>query len=52
LRVRVQPEGLEIPSFAVVPGMRQLKKSRIVRVVGTLSTTEIMALDRAVRDYL
>jgi len=52
LRVRVQPRGLEGPSFAVVPGMRQLKKSRILRVVGALNTSDITALDKAVRDYL
>jgi mRNA-degrading endonuclease toxin of MazEF toxin-antitoxin module len=52
LRVRVQPQGLEGPSFAVVPGIRQLKKSRILRVAGTLSNSDIAALDKAIRDYL
>jgi mRNA interferase MazF len=52
LRVRVQPSRAASPSFAVVPGLRQLKKSRILREAGELSPSEMAELDRAIRDHL
>jgi mRNA-degrading endonuclease toxin of MazEF toxin-antitoxin module len=52
LRVRVQPRGFANASFAVVPGVRQLKKSRILRAAGELSPSEMATLDQAVGDYL
>jgi mRNA interferase MazF len=52
LRVRVQPRGSKTPSFAVVPGMRQLKKSRILSAVGNLDASQMAALDQAIREYL
>jgi mRNA-degrading endonuclease toxin of MazEF toxin-antitoxin module len=52
LRVKVRPSGLAGSSFAVVPGIRQVKKSRILGPAGTLSTAAMATLDRAVADYL
>jgi mRNA interferase MazF len=52
LRVRVHPGNVGAPSFAVVPGIRQMKKSRILREAGELSPSEMEALDQAVRDHL
>lgn len=52
LRVRVRPTGARTPSFAVVPGIRQLKKSRILGTIGRLDATQMAGLDRAIRDYL
>ena len=52
LRVRVQPRGFASPSFAIVPGIRQLKKSRILRAAGELSPSEMATLEQAVCDYL
>jgi mRNA interferase MazF len=52
LRVRVRPIGAKAPSFAVIPGIRQLKKSRILGMIGRLDATEMAGLDRAIREYL
>ena len=52
LRVRVRPSGLAGSSFAVVPGIRQVKKSRILARAGTLSAAAMVTLDRAIADYL
>jgi mRNA-degrading endonuclease toxin of MazEF toxin-antitoxin module len=52
LRVRVKPTGLKASSFAVVPGIRQLKKSRILGSAGKLSPEEMARLDRAIAEYL
>ena len=52
LRVRVRPPASKGHSFAVVPGIRQLKKSRILGAAGTLPPADMAALDAAIRDYL
>ena len=52
LRVRIQTPGTKTPGFAVVPGIRQLKKSRILRVAGKISPSDMAALDLAIREYL
>jgi mRNA interferase MazF len=52
LRVKVRPSGLAGSSFAVVPGIRQVKKSRILGPAGTLSAAAMVTLDRAIADYL
>jgi mRNA interferase MazF len=52
LRVRVQASGTKVPGFAVVPGIRQLKKARILGTVGKLPEAQMAALDAAIREYL
>ena len=52
LRLRVSVPALKRASFAVVPGLRQLKKSRILGQVGRVSAVDLARLDAAIRDYL
>jgi mRNA interferase MazF len=52
LRIRVTVTGLRSASFAVVPGVRQLKKSRVLGTVGSLREGELASLDQAIRQYL
>jgi mRNA-degrading endonuclease toxin of MazEF toxin-antitoxin module len=52
LRIRVQPPKSKIPGFAVIPGIRQIKKSRILRVVGRIPPAEMAAIDVAIGEYL
>jgi len=52
LRIRVTVTGLRSASFAVIPGVRQLKKSRILGTVGRLKEGELAPLDQAIRQYL
>ena len=52
LRVRLRTSGTKASGFAVVPGIRQLKKSRILRVAGKASPPDMAALDEAIREYL
>jgi len=52
LRIRVTVTGLRAASFAVVPGIRQLKKSRVLGTVGRLKDEELASLDQAIREYL
>jgi len=52
LRVRVHPSGLKAAGYAVVPGIRQLKKSRILGTAGHVKTADLKALDEAIRAYL
>ena len=52
LRLRVHPGDVSRANYAVVPGIRQIKKSRILRSIGQLSPSEMMALYRAIRDHL
>jgi mRNA-degrading endonuclease toxin of MazEF toxin-antitoxin module len=52
LRVRVRATAAKVRGFAVVPGIRQIKKSRILRVVGKATGPDMAALDQAIREYL
>ena len=52
LRIRIQSGGIKTTSFAVIPGLRQLKKSRILAVAGKLKEAELASLDRAIGEYL
>ncbi len=52
LRIRVNASGLKVSSFAVIPGMRQLKKSRILGTAGKLKDSEMAFLDQSIREYL
>lgn len=52
LRVKVHASGLGAAGYAVVPGIRQLKKSRILGTAGGLKETDLESLDEAIRAYL
>jgi mRNA-degrading endonuclease toxin of MazEF toxin-antitoxin module len=52
LRIRVQVPGLKPASFAIIPGIRQLKKSRILGTVGRLKESELNSVEQAIREYL
>ncbi len=52
LRIRVQASGLKTAAYAVVPGIRQLKKSRILGTAGSLKDADLDTLDGAIRAYL
>ena len=52
LRLRVQASGLKTAGYAVVPGIRQLKKSRILGTAGKLKQIDLERLDQAIREYL
>ena len=51
LRIKVRVDGLK-PSFAVIPGLRQLKKSRVLGSAGKLREEDLAALGEAVQAYL
>ena len=51
LRVRLQPRPLA-RSYAVVPGIRQVSKERIVEVVDMLSDDDLGRLSDAIGAYL
>jgi mRNA-degrading endonuclease toxin of MazEF toxin-antitoxin module len=52
LRVQVHASGLKAAGYAVVPGIRQLKKSRILGTAGHVKVAEMKTLDAAIRAYL
>ena len=52
LRIQLQVSGLKLASFAIVPGIRQLKKSRILGAAGKVKPLDLDRLDRAIREYL
>lgn len=52
LRLRVTFAAPRRASYAVIPGLRQLAKSRILRRGGHLSDADLRRLDAAIRDYL
>ena len=52
LRLRLQVASLKRPSYAVVPGIRQIKKSRVLGPAGRVSVADLTRLERAIRDYL
>jgi mRNA-degrading endonuclease toxin of MazEF toxin-antitoxin module len=52
LRIKVQAGGLKAAGYAVVPGVRQLKKSRILGAVGKLKEMDLQRLDEAIHAYL
>ena len=51
LRVKVAAGGRK-PSFAVIPGIRQVAKTRLLNVTGTLPAADLQKIGRAVADYL
>jgi mRNA-degrading endonuclease toxin of MazEF toxin-antitoxin module len=52
LRVKVQASGLKAAGYAVVAGIRQVKKSRIVGTAGNVKAADLKTLDEAIGDYL
>jgi mRNA-degrading endonuclease toxin of MazEF toxin-antitoxin module len=52
LRLKVPADGLKAAAFAVVPAIRQLKKSRILGTAGRLKEEDLRRLDAAIRAYL
>ena len=51
LRVKVAAGGRK-PSFAVIPGIRQVAKTRLRNLTGTLAPADMQKIERAIADYL
>jgi mRNA interferase MazF len=51
LRVKVAAGGKK-PSFAIVPGLRQAAKSRLLDTIGMLPEADLARLERGVGEYL
>lgn len=52
LRVQLNLPMVKRHSYAVVPGLRQIKKTRILGQAGNASRADLARLDAAIRDYL
>ncbi len=52
LRLRVTVAALKRASYVVIPGLRQIKKSRILESAGRVAARDLDRLDGAIRDYL
>jgi hypothetical protein len=48
----VSVTALKRASYAVVPGLRQIKKTRILGQAGRVTHADLARLDSAIRDYL
>ena len=51
LRVKVAAGGKK-PSFAVIPGLRQASKSRLLDTIGLLPAADLAKLEHGVGEYL
>ena len=51
LRVKVAARGRKA-SFAVIPGLRQAAKVRLLNSIGVLGAADLARVERAVADYL
>ncbi len=51
LRIKVAVNGRK-PSFAVVPGIRQAAKTRLLDAIGLLTPGDLDKIERAVGEYL
>ena len=51
LRVKVSAGG-KTPSFAVIPGIRQVAKARLLNVVSSMKASDLQKLERAAGEYL
>jgi mRNA-degrading endonuclease toxin of MazEF toxin-antitoxin module len=51
LRVKVASGGRK-PCFAVLPGLRQVAKTRLLDLIGQLSPADLLRLDKAAAEYL
>lgn len=52
LRLKMHIRSLGAPAYAIVPGIRQLKKSRILSTIEMLKETDLARLDDSIRAYL
>src|SRR5258708_1255417 len=52
LRLRLAVPSLKRTSYGVVPGLRQIKKTRILGSAGRLTAADLARLDSAIHDYL
>ena len=52
LRLRVDMGAKKKPGFAVIPGIRQVAKARLLDVIGSVSETFLKSLDEALAAYL
>jgi mRNA-degrading endonuclease toxin of MazEF toxin-antitoxin module len=51
LRIQVLAGGRK-PSYAVIPGLRQVAKARLLDVLTVLRPTDLKRIESAVREYL
>lgn len=51
LRVKLSTGG-KSPSFAVIPGIRQVAKARLLNVIAAVKPADLQKLERAVEEYL
>ncbi|MDZ4403803.1 type II toxin-antitoxin system PemK/MazF family toxin [Prosthecobacter sp.] len=51
LRVKVTAGGRK-PSFAVIPGLRQVSKARLLNAIAALTAADLAKIERAVANYL
>jgi mRNA interferase MazF len=51
LRIKVAARGRKA-SFAVIPGIRQAAKARLLDVIASLTSADLGKLERAVAEYL
>ena len=52
LRLKMHISGLKTTAYAVIPGIRQLKRSRILGSIGILKEVDLARLDDSIRSYL
>jgi len=53
LRIKPGPEnGLEMPSEIMIDKMMAIKRERVAKVIGHLSETRMLAVDRALGEWL
>ena len=52
LRLRVDMGAKKKPGYAVIPGIRQVAKARLLDVIGPASETFLKSLDEALAAYL
>ncbi len=53
LRLKLKmPEGGGKDSFVVIPGIRQVSKTRLHEIIGLVSSTVLIKIDEAVKAYL
>lgn len=51
LRIKVAAVGRK-SSFAVIPGLRQVAKARLLDLAGTVASADLQRIDSAVSEYL
>ncbi len=52
LRIELKIPSIGKKSFAVIPGLRQIKKTRLLQEIGTLSSIHLEELTKAMNAYL